>query len=134
MDRKEEKLRTAALERERYLSKLRGQADRRANTKELHDKAIQARTEAESISSRQYLKKIGRRSEFRAHVKLTWLEGHRRHAEMLHELGQLYKEKLTLNVGRSLEHARVRATFLAKQHVEAPSYEPGDVTKRVDDE
>lgn len=114
MDPRQEKQRIAAQEKEHYLSKLHDQAERRATTKDLRDRAIQARAEAEAITSKQYLTEIARRSQFRADVKSTWQESRETHAEMLHQLGLLYKERLSLGVGRRLESARVRASFEAK--------------------
>lgn len=99
----------AEIEKERYLQKLRDQAQRRDNVKELRDKAIELRAQEEAQTSREYLAKLSRRSEFRAEIKTTVLESHRTHEEMLTRLGQIYKDKLTAMVGRTLESADVRS-------------------------
>jgi hypothetical protein len=108
MDPNKEKLKTAELERDRYLKKLRAQAGRRENGKELRDRAIQQRAEHESNSSQQFLKQITRRAEFRGQVKNTWLESHKTHEEMHKNLGKLYKERLTWHVDRTLASASLR--------------------------
>jgi hypothetical protein len=108
MDPNKEKLKTAELERNRYLKKLREQAERRESGKELRDRAIQKRAEHEVKSSQQYLKQITRRAEFRGQVKNIWLESHKTHEEMHQNLGKLYKERLTWHVDRTLASANLR--------------------------
>jgi hypothetical protein len=108
MDSKQEKLKMAQAERDRYLEKLRSQSRRRDTMKDLRDQAIEKRAQAEAVTSQQFRDNILRRHEFRAQVKLTWLEGHKTHEEMMRKLGEIYKERLSLNFGRFLESAKVR--------------------------
>ncbi len=108
MDPNKEKLKTAELERERYLEKLRAQAGRRESGKEMRERAIQQRQEHEVKSSQQFLQQITRRAEFRGQVKNTWLESHKTHEEMHRNLGKLYKERLPWHVDRTLASASLR--------------------------
>jgi len=114
--------RIAEIERERYLAKLQEKAARREATKALRNKAIELRSEHESRSSQQYLQRMGRRAEFRAHVHANWLNSHRAHEQMLQKLGQIYRERLTLQVGRTLESATLR-TAVNKVVIPSPPTE-----------
>lgn len=108
MEPHQDKLNMARAERDRYLEKLRDKARRREGMKDLRDQAIEKRAQAEAVTSQQFREDILRRHEFRTQVKLTWLESHKTHAEMLRRLGELYRERLSLNLGRFLESAKVR--------------------------
>jgi len=102
----------ADVERERYLAKLKGKSDRRSNNKILHDMALAVGEEHAAKRSKKHLGAIAKRTEFRAHLKKTWIESHKTHEEMHRKLGQLYRQRLVWFVGRSLEDAAtVRTEF-----------------------
>ena len=93
----------ADAERESYLTKLRDKSTRRDTVRELREKAIKVRAAHAENTSKAYIERIARRSEFRSRVKLTFQEGHKFHEEIFRILGQQYREKLVYMVGRTLE-------------------------------
>jgi hypothetical protein len=93
------------VERERYLEKLRLKTERRYNTKILRNMAYAVGEEHADKTSQKHLNAIATRTEFRAHLKRTVIESHKAHEHMHRKLGQLYRERLTWFVSRSLEHA-----------------------------
>jgi hypothetical protein len=111
MTPEEERRKFAEGERERYLVKLAEQKLRRERVKELRNQSFARGAESEAKSSQQFLKQVARRSEFRSHVKASWLASHKDHEDMLRRLGELYRERLTSMVGRSLESAELRISI-----------------------
>lgn len=98
----EEKQKFADTERMRYLEKLREQSARRQTEKELEQLALAARAEHALKTAEEYLQRIARQSEYRAHVKKHWHAGHKLHEETLQKIGQFHRDRLAWFVSRTL--------------------------------
>jgi hypothetical protein len=108
------------VERERYLEKLRLKTERRYNTKVLRNMAFAVGEEHAEKTSQKHLGAIAKRTEFRAHLKQTVIDSHKAHEHMHRKLGQLYRERLTWFVSRSLEHAATARNEFDQYHRSRP--------------